>query len=126
MKATSNEIIVDKKILTILNQLFEIERKLDGSEDFNKISRNISRIKDSLSQDANGQEIFYENPMGQKYTDTRNDLEAHIIGESTENLVVVDVIKPIILFGNRQLGLTQVVQRGVVSVESKSINKEEK
>lgn len=126
MKATSNEIIVDKKILTILNQLFEIERKLDGSEDFNKISRNISRIKDSLSQDANGQEIFYENPMGQKYTDTRNDLEAHIIGESTEDLVVVDVIKPIILFGNRQLGLTQVVQRGVVSVESKSINKEEK
>jgi hypothetical protein len=126
MRPTAGEISIDKKILTILNQLFDIERKIDGTEELKKIARNLDRIKDALSLNVNGVEIFYEDPTGEKYTETRNDLEAHIVGESTNDLIVIDVIKPIIRYGNKQLGLTQVIQRGVVSVESKAVNKEEK
>lgn len=125
MRQDKGSTSLDKKVITILNQLFEIERRTKANDQYEKISRNIERIKDALSQDIQNGEIFYEDPTGEAYSDTRTDLEVHIIGEETENLKVVDVIKPIIRFGNRQLGLTQVIQRGVVSVESQN-NKEEK
>lgn len=126
MQPRKNEVPVDKKILVILNQLYEIERKVSGNDELSKISRNIERIKETLGENSDGTEIFYEDPIGQKYTETRNDLEAHIVGAITDDLVVIDVIKPIIRIGNKQLGLTQVVQRGVVSVESKANYKEDK
>jgi len=124
----SQEIKVPKLYITLLNQLYEIERKLGGSEEYEKIARNIERMKDvfcyEISPENANTELFYENPLGQTYNETRNDLDAHIIGEGTENLVVVDVIKPIIRIGNRQQGLTKVVQRAMVTVESKATIKE--
>jgi len=124
----SQEIKVPKLYITLLNQLYEIERKLGGSEEYEKIARNIERMKDvfcyEISPENANTELFYENPMGQTYNETRNDLDAHIIGEGTENLVVVDVIKPIIRIGNRQQGLTKIVQRAMVTVESKATIKE--
>lgn len=124
----SQEIKIPKLYITLLNQLFEIERKLGGSEEYEKIARNIERMKDvfcsEISPQNSNTELFYENPMGHTYDETRNDLDAHIIGEGTENLVVIDVIKPIIRVGNRQQGLTKVVQRAMVTVESKVIGKE--
>jgi hypothetical protein len=124
----SQEMKIPKLYTSLINQIFEIERKLQGTEDYQKVARNIERMKDVLCSEISSQndnfEIFYENPMGQTYDETRNDLDAHIVGEATENLVVVDVIKPIIRVGNRQKGLTKVVQRAVVTVESKVMGKE--
>ena len=122
----NKNISVDKKIITILNQLFEIERKSKENGLLDKIVRNIERIKSALIQDNQSGEIFYEDPTGEEYSETRNDLEVHIVGENTQDLIVVDVIKPIIRYGNRQLGLTQVIQRGLVSVTSKENIKDEK
>ncbi|MAF72088.1 MAG: hypothetical protein CL591_16065 [Alteromonas sp.] len=122
----NKNISVDKKIITILNQLFEIERKSKENGHLDKIVRNIERIKSALIQDNQSGEIFYEDPTGEEYSETRNDLEVHIVGENTQDLIVVDVIKPIIRYGNRQLGLTQVIQRGLVSVTSKENIKDEK
>ncbi|GAC02925.1 hypothetical protein [Paraglaciecola chathamensis] len=121
----NKNISVDKKIITILNQLFEIERKSKENGHLDKIARNIERIKSALIQDNQSGEIFYEDPTGEEYSETRNDLEVHIVGENTQDLIVVDVIKPIIRYGNRQLGLTQVIQRGLVSVTSKENIKDE-
>jgi hypothetical protein len=122
------EMKIPKLYTSLINQIFEIERKLQGTEDYQKVARNIERMKDVLCSEISSQsdnfEIFYENPMGQTYDETRNDLDAHIVGKATENLVVVDVIKPIIRVGNRQKGLTKVVQRAVVTVESKVMGKE--
>ena len=122
----NKNISVDKKIITILNQLFEIERKSKENGHLDKIVRNIERIKSALIQDNQSGEIFYEDPTGEEYSETRNDLEVHIVGENTQDLIVVDVIKPIIRYGNRQLGLTQVIRRGLVSVTSKENIKDEK
>jgi hypothetical protein len=55
--------------------------------------------------------------MGQIFKETRTDLEATISGSSTEDLHVVEVIKPIIRQGSRQF--SRVAQKGIVIVESK-------
>ena len=116
------EVNVPKLYLTLLNHLYEIERKTSGLEDFKKISRNIERMKDAFKTELNGTVddtgLTYEDPMGQPYNETRIDLEANISGEGTDNLVVVDVIKPIIRLESANQGLSRVVQKGVVIVES--------
>ena len=66
-----------------------------------------------------GEKLYYEDPMGQVFSETRTDLEASITGTNTENLYVVEVIKPIIRIGDRQF--SRVVQKGIVVVESKTV-----
>lgn len=104
-----------KWALTLLNQLFEIEKKLSASEtsDPSGCMRNITKIKDALEE----QGLFYEDPTGQPFKETRTDLEVTISGTGTENLRVVEVIKPIIREGNRDL--SRISQKGIVIVESK-------
>jgi hypothetical protein len=58
--------------------------------------------------------LFYEDPLEEPFKETRTDLEANISGQGTENLVVVEVIKPII-----QAEFSRVVQKGIVVLESK-------
>jgi hypothetical protein len=46
--------------------------------------------------------------MGQAFNETRTDLEASIAGAGAEDLVVVEVIKPIVRIG--EPALSRVVQ----------------
>ena len=96
---------IPKWVLGILNQLYEVEQKLGRHGDPANALRNISKIKDILEEGG----LFFEDPMGQPFKETRSDLEATISGAGTENLRVVEVIKPIIRAGSR--GLSRVVQR---------------
>jgi hypothetical protein len=101
-------------IVTILNHLFNLEykaRKLSGGD---SILRNVERIKEQF--EAWGYTI--EDPSGQKYDETRTDCQASIAGESTEDLVITDVIKPLIRFRD-EAGRT-IKQRAVVVVRDKN------
>jgi hypothetical protein len=60
--------------------------------------------------------FFYEDPMGQNFQETRTDVEATISGKGTEHLKIVEVIKPIIRHGQRDL--SRVIQKGIVVVEA--------
>lgn len=104
---------VPKWALGILNNLCDIEKKLDINGDNSNVRRNVDRIRELL-EDEN---LFYENPLGQNFSETRTDLDATITGEGTENLYVVEVIKPIIRAGNKNYSV--VVQKGIVVVQSK-------
>ena len=107
--------------LKILNQIFEIEKKLNRLEASNSIARNLNRIKDLFESNIPNKEdfgFFLENPLGQVYDDRRIDLDATISGEGIENLEVIEVIKPIIRL--KQRGFNQLVQKGVVIVQSKN------
>ena len=106
----------------LLDQVFEIERKLSLIQEENSIGRNINKIKavfeGLLSTDAEPDTGFtYHDPIGEDYNETRTDLEASIAGDSTENLVVTEVIKPILRYrkGNSSI----IVRKGVVVVQSK-------
>ena len=116
---------IPKFFTQLLNHLYEAECRARKCQDGDKVVRNIERMKDVFLEDFEslnpgniGTGLIYEDPMGQVYDDTRNDLDAHIAGTSTENLVVVDVIKPVIRVVNQQQGISHVVQKGIVTVES--------
>ena len=105
---------VPKWVLTLLNNLYEIEKKFALHGDPSNSSRNLEKIKDTLS----GEGLFYEDPLGQPFKETRTDLEATISGVGIENLVVVEVMKPIVRFGTADF--SRVVQKGIVVVQSKT------
>jgi len=102
-----------KWVLNILNNIYEIEQKLLLHGDQGNANRNVEKIKEAFLSEG----LFYENPFGQVFKETRTDLDASISGDSTENLVVIEVIKPIIRFGKPEL--SQVVQKGIVVVQTK-------
>lgn len=113
-----------KPYFELLDQLFEIERKLENIVESNSISRNLNKMKDifeaNLFSSSTSSEIgfTYHNPIGESYNETRLDLEASIAGNSTENLVIKEVIKPIIRY--KSGGSTLIARKGVVVVESKN------
>ena len=115
---------IPKSTLAILNQLYELEQKLKEHGDPANLGRNVDKMKDILAEgggpncDDAGIGLIYEDPMGQPFKETRTDVEATISGSGTENLVVAEVIKPIIkaVLGD---GLFRIVQRGIVIVESR-------
>ena len=109
---------VPKSTLALLNQIYEIEQKLKLRGDLGKALRNVDKIKDIFEDGG----FFYDDPMGQEFKETRTDIEATISGVGTENLVIVEVLKPIIRVGKRDL--SRVVQKGIVVVESKNNNHE--
>ncbi|HJT75414.1 MAG TPA: hypothetical protein VJ720_15365 [Chitinophaga sp.] len=119
----SEQIKVAKIYLDMINQVFEIEKKAAGLREANSIQRNVNKLRDMIEQDllpaaAEGQHGFiYHNPLGENYNITRTDCEASIAGESTENLVITEVIKPIIRYCNGPVNI--IVQKAVVVVKSK-------
>ncbi|RJP42525.1 MAG: hypothetical protein C4547_00330 [Phycisphaerales bacterium] len=104
---------VPRAWLTALNQVYELEQRLAKQGDSCNLQRNVEKLKDAFEEMG----LVYEDPMGQRVTETRTDLEVSIAGSGTENLVVVEVIKPIIRFVDRRMpGFSKVVQRGIAVV----------
>ena len=108
---------IPKGLLTALNQLYEIEQKLKRVGDTANVQRNLAKMKDAFGECG----LVYEDPMNEPFNETRTDLEATISGSGTENLVVVEVIKPIIraILSDGDRNLSRIVQRGIVIVESR-------
>lgn len=111
---TPLQISIPRFVLQTLNHLYEAERKLAIHGDPGGVMRNIERIKSALADEK----LFYEDPMGQPFSETRTDLEASIAGESTEDLHVTEVIKPVIRYGEPEY--SKVIQKGIVVVRSKT------
>src|SRR4051812_17867743 len=101
------------QILRIINQVFELEKKSVQKTEMNSIQRNITRIKDAFSEMG----LQWSNPIGEPYNDTRTDCEASIAGDSSENLKITEVIKPIVW--RTEGTLNYIVQKGLVIAESK-------
>ncbi len=119
---------VPQAYLDLVNQIFEIERKVSQIKEDNSIVRNINKLKDLMESElftVRGNEstigLTYHNPIGENYSDTRTDCEASIAGTNTENLVIVEVIKPIVFYTYSESGkvLKNIAQKAVVIVKSK-------
>ena len=125
---------IPKSLLTAINQLYELEQKLKKHGDPNNLQRNVNKMKDAFAEeglmmgDLGGAQyrigLAYEDPMGQPFKETRTDLDASISGAGTDNLVVVEVIKPIIraVFRDTAGEFARLIQKGVVIVESQKEN----
>ncbi|MDR1984486.1 MAG: hypothetical protein LBQ28_06665 [Prevotellaceae bacterium] len=114
----NDRITVPKAYIDLLDQVFEIEKKLESINEPNSIGRNVNRIKEIFENLMSDSGFIFQNPLGEKFNETRTDLEASIAGNSADNLVVTEVIKPIIRLRTNS-GATTIVRKGVVVVESK-------
>jgi hypothetical protein len=101
----------EKNLINIINQIAEIERK-SNKDELHQIIRHIDRIKNDLFELG----FSYRFPLGEKYDETRTDCEASIVGDSTNNLVITKVIKPLII--QEDQGYQIILQRANVIVES--------
>ncbi len=104
---------VPRPLLTALNQVYELEQRLMKQGDPSNLQRIVDKMKNAFEELG----LVYEDPMGQRVNETRTDLEVSIAGSRTENLMVVEVIKPIIRVVDRP-GISRVVQRGIAVVKA--------
>ncbi len=95
-----------KQLYEVINQLSALELKLNQSETY---QRYFARCKQSFEEMG----ITYYAPVNEKYNETRTDVEANITGNETKNLIITQVIKPVIVKEGT------IVQRGIVIVEGK-------
>jgi hypothetical protein len=118
---------VPQSYLDFINQIFEMEKKVNNLTEENSIHRNINKIKGLVEE-----EIFkgpstigltYHNPLGETYSDTRTDCVATIAGESVDNLEIIEVVKPIIYYSylDNERVIKVIVQPAVVIVKSKNL-----
>jgi len=118
---------VPQTYLDFMNQIFEIEKKSNNISEENSISRNINKLKGLLEDEFfKGTSLIglsYHNPLGEDYSDTRTDCEATIAGDGTDNLEIIEVIKPIIFcsYLDYDKVLKTIVQPAVVIVKSKTL-----
>lgn len=95
-----------KHLYEVINQLSALETKLNNQEEY---QRYFARCKQSFEEIG----ITYYSPINEKYNETRTDVEANIAGNETKNLVITQVIKPVIVHDGA------IAQRGIVIVEGK-------
>lgn len=99
-----------KQIINIINQVFEIEKKL-GAGGANTIQRNVERIKAELSEMG----YDYHNPVNEKWDETRTDCEASISGTVKQKMMITEVIKPVV--HEKAGGGKKLIQKAIVIVE---------
>lgn len=98
-----------KSLFRLLNQIFDLERKAARLADGENVLRQVRRMKELFEEDF---QLTYEDPTGQPYNETRTDVEARLAGDSAENLVIVETLKPVIRFSHGPT--TSIVQKGIV------------
>jgi hypothetical protein len=98
------------------NLIFDLEKKVINTES----SPALLRIHDKMKQVIEDSGIYLCNPTGERYSETRTDVDANISGESTNDLIIKDVIKPILYLTEN--GTRKLLQKGVVVVSERYQN----
>lgn len=106
-----------KQYILIINQVFDLEKKINAQSESPKFDRNFRRIR--AAWEALG--LSYYDPTGEAYDETRTDCEASISGDSEENLFIKETLKPIIR--QEEDGFIKIIQRAVVIVAQKDAQK---
>lgn len=110
-----------------LNLLFQARKRLGRIEGTEAADRSIEALEALFAQEflPAGQGFFTHDPTGEKYSDTRTDVQASMSGEATNNLRIVETMKPIIsLRATSPDGASTsiIVQQGVVVVRGSDTN----
>jgi iron uptake system EfeUOB component EfeO/EfeM len=96
-----------KPLIEIANQLHSLEKKIEKESHSSLYTRHIQRMRQALQEMG----ISYHSPEGEKYSETRTDVEANITGTPSANMKITEVIKPIVMQNN------SIIQAGIVIVE---------
>lgn len=96
-------------MITIINQLFEIEKKANDNS-ISLFERNFDRIRTEIEDMG----YIVNNPLGKKYDERDTSIEASLVGNSSSP-TIVKVLKPIIFV--KEGDQVSLVQKGIVIVE---------
>ncbi len=116
---------VPQPYLDLINQVFEIEKKTSQLKEENSLQRNINKLKDLIENELfksnDGAGLTYHNPLGEKYSQSRTDCEASIAGTDTDNLEIVEVIKPIVFYNyiDDSKAIKTIAQKAVIVAEAR-------
>lgn len=95
----------------IINEIHGLANRTIGQEGNRPLERKFDRIKRHFEE----LNIYIHDPIGEDYALTRLDCEASISGDATENLKIIEVIKPVVYL--KVEGTNEILQRGLVIVE---------
>lgn len=96
-------------MLTIINQLFEIEKKAKDQQ-LLLFERNFERIQNELEDLG----YLISNPIGKKYDPRDTSIEVNIIGNSSEPKIT-KVLKPAVF--QKDGSEVILIQKGIVIAE---------
>lgn len=100
-------------LVQMANQLFSLDQKLNKLEYPAGTERNMRRMRQALESFG----VRYHDPTGEPYNETRTDCEASISGEKSEDLYIIETIKPIVRIDLD--GVQQIIQRALVIAAAK-------
>lgn len=104
-------------LINLVNQIFEIEQKNASKGDAADLGRNMERLRHHLEELG----LQYHSPLNEKYSDTRTDCVASIVGDLVEaSMYITKVIKPVV-FQKDATGNRTIVQKAVVIVEHRTV-----
>lgn len=102
---------MSQNLLQIINQVHEISRKINELGHFETFKRNLDKFHSLFEDDG----YLIQDPTSEKYTESRNDCEASIVGKIHSGMRISKTIKPIVYQKvNNELKL---IQKGIVIVE---------
>ena len=97
--------------LNVLNQVFELQQKINGLPDAPSFERNFNRLFTLFEEEG----YLLQNPLQEVYTESRTDCEASIVGQPSSKMKITKVLKPAIY--QKTEARLQLVQKAVVIVE---------
>jgi hypothetical protein len=97
--------------LQLINQLFEIQRKIAGLNLSVGFERNFNRLFSILQDEG----YIIQDPTNEQYAESRTDCEASIIGQASSKMKITKTLKPVIY--HKENGQVQLMQKAVVLVE---------
>ncbi len=101
---------MDQQWIKMANLVFELDKKIAGKDTNPALVRICDKMKGVIEESG----IYLYNPVGEKYSETRTDVEANISGTSLTNLIIKEVIKPVLYVDEN--GKRKLMQKGVVVV----------
>lgn len=100
-------------VVHIINQLFEMEGKINESGMAANFERNFRRLFSIFEEEG----FIIQDPTGEPYTDSRTDCEASISGKIGSKMFITRTLKPVI-YQKKENGV-QLLQKAVVIAENK-------
>ncbi len=110
----------------VLNQVFQVRKRLARIAGTDSAERSLEALEDLFADQFPMQSLSSESvsvvmhdPTGEKYSDTRCDVQASLAGEAHANLRIVETMKPIISIRTNMpdgLATSMIIQPGIVVV----------
>lgn len=114
-------------IKKVLNGVYQTRKRLARIAGTDAAERSLDSVQEAFECEYPMPNVGFviTDPTGEKYSDTRSDVQASLSGDSNTNLKIVDTLKPIISMRTTTLdGATTsiIIQQGVVVVRGDAEN----